>query len=87
MNAPVTREQAAAVLCRYAAARGRDVSVSSDLGAWADGGVVSAENTPAVTWALERGLMSGYGDGTIRPAQPATCGEAIVMIRTMQQKL
>ena len=87
VNAPVTREQAAAVLCRYAAARGRDVSVSSDLGAWADGSVVSAENTPAVTWALERGLMSGYGDGTIRPAQPATCGEAIVMIRTMQQKL
>ena len=87
VNEPLTREQTAAVLCRYAAARGKDMSISSDLSAWADGGSVSAENAAAVIWALERGLLSGYGDGFLRPAQAATCGEAIVMIRTMQQTL
>jgi hypothetical protein len=86
-NEALTREQAAAVLCRYAAARGKDVSVSSDLSAWADGYMVRAENAMGVIWALERGLMNGYGDGYLRPTQTATCGEAIVMIRTMQQKL
>ena len=87
VNEPVTREQAAAVLYRYAALRGKDVSVQSDLSAWADGSSVSAENNAGVVWALERGVMNGFGDGYLRPGQAATCGEAIEMIRTLQQKL
>jgi hypothetical protein len=87
INEVVTREQAAAVLCRYAAMRGKDLSTQSDLSAWTDGAAVSADNAAGVIWALERGLMNGFGDGYLRPAQAATCGEAIEMIRTMQQKL
>ena len=57
------------------------------LSAWADGSAVSAENSSGVVWALERGVMNGFGDGYLHPGQSATCGEAIEMIRTLQQKL
>ena len=83
----ITREQAAAILYRYAAMRSRDVSVQGDLKAWNDASAVSGENVTAVTWALEKGLLTGFADGTLRPGQTITCGEAVSMIRTMQQKL
>lgn len=86
-NDPVSREEAVVILWRYAAARGKDISINSDLSALADASAVSAEYTPAMIWALERGLISSYGDGYLRPAQNATCGETIAMIRTFQQKL
>ena len=82
-----TREQAAAALYRFAEQRGRDVSVQGDLNSWIDGASVSADNAAGVIWALEHGLMSAFADGTVRPGQTVTCGEAVVMIRTMQQKL
>ena len=84
---PLTREETAAILYRYAAARGRDVSIRSDLSAWSDGILVNARNTSAMIWALEREMIGSCPDGTLRPTQTATCGEAIVMIRTFQQKL
>lgn len=84
---PVTREQAAAALYRFAEQRGRDVSVQGELNSWIDGASVSADNAAGVIWALEHGLMSAFADGTVRPGQTVTCGEAVVMIRTMQQKL
>ena len=84
---PVTREQAAAILYRFAALRGRDVSTRGDLSSWTDGAAVSAANAAGVIWALERDLLGSYDDGTLRPGKTVTCGEAVTMIRTMQQRL
>ena len=87
VNEPVTREQMAAILCRYAALRGKDVSIATDLTAWSDGAAVSPDNAAAVVWALERGVMTGYTDGALRPGSLTLCGEAIEMIRVLQQRL
>ena len=87
VNDPVSREQMAAILCRYAALRGKDVSVQTDLSAWSDGLTVSADNVNALVWALERGVMTGCADGELRPGSLTLCGEAIEMIRTLQQRL
>ncbi|MBR6114859.1 MAG: S-layer homology domain-containing protein [Oscillospiraceae bacterium] len=84
-NEAVNRGQAAVTLYRYAAIRGKDVSIHSDLSAWIDGGSVFGETASAFIWTLERGLVTGFADGTLRPTQPVLCGEAIVMIRTLQQ--
>ena len=84
---PISRQEMAQILCRYVAQRGRDVGVSSDLSAWADGGAVNAEARNAVIWALERGVMPGFADGYLHPGQTVLCGEAIEMIKTIQQSL
>ena len=87
VNDSISRAEMAQILCRYAALRGKDVGVSSDLSAWADGAAVSAEARSAVIWALERGVVPGFGDGYLHPEQTVLCGEAIEMIKTIQQTL
>ena len=61
--------------------------ISSDMSAWADGAAVSAGNHDAVIWALERGVMTGFADGYLHPAQNVLCGEAIEMIKVIQQTM
>ena len=87
VNDSISRAEMAQILCRYAALRGKDVGVSSDLSAWADGAAVSAEARSAMIWALERGVVPGFGDGYLHPEQTVLCGEAIEMIKTIQQTL
>ena len=84
---PISREEIAMIFFRYAAQRGKDMSISSDLSAWADGAAVSAGTRDAVIWALERDVVTGFADGYLHPAQTVLCGEAIEMIKTIQQKL
>ena len=48
---------------------------------------MSAEARSAVIWALERGVVPGFGDGYLHPEQTVLCGEAIEMIKTIQQTL
>ena len=60
---------------------------AADLSAWSDGATVQADNVSAMVWALERGVMTGCADGALRPASMTLCGEAIEMIRTLQQRL
>ena len=86
-NDPISREEIATILFRYAAQRGKDMRISSDMSAWADGAAVSAGNHDAVIWALERGVMTGFADGYLHPAQNVLCGEAIEMIKVIQQTM
>ena len=67
--------------------RGKNVDVSTDLSAWTDAGAVSAEARESVIWAVERGIVPGFADGCLHPAQSVSCGETIEMIKTIQQKL
>ena len=83
----VTREQAAVILYRYAALRGRDTTATGDLSAWSDGAAVSDDARTAVVWALEHGLMSGRDDGGLHLQDTVLCGDAISMIATLQQNL
>ncbi len=66
-NDPITREQLAAILYRYAQYKGVDVSRKNDLLQFDDRASVSAYAVDAVSWAVDAGLVTGI-DGRLEPA-------------------
>lgn len=70
---PVTREQLAAFLFRYANAQG--MAAAADTGAlkdFTDRSAVSAYAVEPLSWAVEQGLVNGYADGQLNPQGQAT---------------
>ena len=70
-NAAVTREQAAAILYRYAQSKGIDVSVGEDTNilSYADALQASEYAIPALQWAVGAGVLNGKSDNLLaRPA-------------------
>ena len=84
---PVTREQTAVILCRYAALRGADTSAAGDLAAWSDGSSVSSWAQQAMLWAMQSGTIAAHDDGTIGAHETATCGALTEMLMNLQTKL
>ena len=83
-NAPITREQLATMLYRYAAAAGQDTSASGSLSAFSDGSSVSGYAREAMAWAVGSGLISGDG-GALNPAGSATRAQvAAILMRFCQ---
>ncbi|MBQ7566241.1 MAG: S-layer homology domain-containing protein [Oscillospiraceae bacterium] len=77
VNDPLTREQMAAILYRYAGAQGKDTSGRGDVSAFADANTVSDYAKDAIAWAVAQGILSGSGNklmpkGTSTRAQAAT---------------
>lgn len=77
---PVTREQMAAFLYRYAEYRGDDVTASGDLSAFTDGAAASGWAAEALAWAVEHGILSGKGNGILDPGGTATRAETAQML-------
>ena len=77
---PITREQLAAFLYRYAMSQGEDVTVSGDLTAFTDGAEASGWAAEALAWAVERGILSGKGNGVLDPTGTATRAETAQML-------
>ena len=71
-NAPMTREQLAAVLYRYAQYLGRDTSKAAELNEFTDRGDVSGYAREAMAWAVAEGLLTGVGGSRLAPTAPAT---------------
>ena len=79
---PVTREQLAVFLMRYAAWLGMDTSARAEP-AFPDAGSTSGWAREAMEWAVAEGLFSGYGaTGELRPGAGATRAQvATVLMR------
>ena len=79
---PVTREQMAAILYRYAQYKGLDVSVGEDTNilSYTDAGQISEWAIPAVQWAVGAGLMQGNGNGSLNPHGYATRAEVAALL-------
>ena len=58
-DAPVTREQVAMILYRYAAYHGYDVTFFADLTGFSDASHISAWAHEAVCWAVDVGVVNG----------------------------
>ncbi|MFC5402829.1 S-layer homology domain-containing protein [Cohnella soli] len=58
---PITREQMAVILYRYASFKGYDVSAKADLSLFGDAGSVSGYAKDAMAWANAKRLIQGYG--------------------------
>lgn len=82
-NDPITREQLAAMLWRYAQTEGYDVSIGEDTNilSYTDVADLSEYAIPAMQWAVGTGIINGTGDGsTLTPQGQATRAQAAVML-------
>ena len=81
-NGPVTREQFATMLYRYAAAKGYDVSIgeSTNILSYADFASISEYAVPAMQWACGSGVITGVTDSTLAPQGTATRAQCAAML-------
>lgn len=77
---PITREQLAAMLWRYA---GRPASAEKNLD-FADTEEISDYALEAVAWAVEQGIMQGSGNGILDPRGNATRAEVATMLMRLR---
>lgn len=68
----VTRQQAAAMLYRYARLLGQDVTASGDLSEFKDAGLVDEYARLPLSWAVDAGIINGIGKGLLDPEGTAT---------------
>lgn len=78
---PVTREQLAAILYRYAQLSGKDTGKSADLSGYTDSVTISAWAPQALKWAVGSGLISGTGTHTLSPRGTATRAQIAVILQ------
>ncbi|MBR6259317.1 MAG: S-layer homology domain-containing protein, partial [Oscillospiraceae bacterium] len=79
-NAPVTREQTAVMLYRYANFLGLDTGSRASLDGFPDGGLCENWAKDAMSWAVSAGLFPDSGDGALDPGGITTRAEAAEMI-------
>ena len=88
-NDPITREQFAVMLYRYAQEQGYDVSVgeNTNILSYTDAADSAEYAIPAMQWAVGAGLITGTGDGsTLTPQGQATRAQAAVMLMRFCEK-
>lgn len=77
LDQPLTREQLATMLYRYAGSP----AVTGGADAFPDAGDVSSFAADAMAWAVENGLLSGMGDGTLAPQGQATRAQVAAILQ------
>ena len=75
----ITREQLAAILYKYAAYKGFDITAKADISAFDDASEISDWALTAVEWANANGFINGY-DNKLNPKGYATRAEAAAII-------
>lgn len=78
---PVTREQLAAILYRYAAYEGKDVSARTELTAYVDGGRVAAWAEESLEWACAVKLITGKTGGLLDPQGNGSRAELATLLQ------
>ena len=71
-NAPITRQEMAAILYRYAALKGYDVSKVDSLNGYTDASKVASWAKEAMGWAVENYVINGKGASRLDPTGTAT---------------
>ena len=79
-NSPITREQMAAILYRYATYKGYDVSQKADLSGYTDAASISGYAKDALAWANAQKLITGVTDTTLNPQGSATRAQVATIL-------
>lgn len=81
-DAPITREQIAAILHRYAQWKGIDVSVGEDTNilSYRDFDMISEYAIASLQWAAGTGLLKGRTETTLNPRDNATRAEIAAIL-------
>jgi len=77
---PITREQVATILYRYAMSTGRNVTANASLAAFTDHDDVSDFAGAAMNWAVANGIINGSTSVTLSPKATATRAEVAAML-------
>ena len=84
-NEPVTREQTAAILYRYAQHRGYDVEKTADLTAYADAAAIHSYAKNAMSWAVAAGILNGVSSTSLEPTGSATRAQVATVLTRFAQ--
>ena len=85
-NAPITREQLAAILHNYAEYKGMDVSARADLSKYADAASISDWARDVISWAVGEELIAGITNDTLDPQGNASRAQvAAIFERFLEQ--
>ena len=79
-NGTLTREQMAAILYRYAAYKGYDMSQKAQLDQFQDQSTVSGYAEDALSWANAVGLITGVTDTTLSPKGSAVRAQTATIL-------
>lgn len=84
---PITREQFAVMLYRFAQKQGYDVSVgeNTNILSYTDVSAVSEYAIPAIQWAVGSGVITGMGD-TLAPQGETTRAQAAMMLMRFSEQ-
>ena len=78
---PVTREQLATILWRMAG----EPEGKGDLAKYPDGDEVADYAVPALEWAVDTGVLSGFGDGSLAPGGVLSRAMLAAMLQRMAE--
>ena len=85
-NEPLTREQLATVLMRYASYKKLDTSAQGSLSSFRDQGEISSWAYDALEYAVGASLIGGKDEGLLVPKGTATRAEvATILIRFLDR--
>lgn len=84
---PISRQQLAAILWRYAKHKGIDVSVGEDTNilSYNDAFDISEYAIPAIQWACGASILCGHKDGNLWPAETAVRSDTAQMLTNLLQ--
>ena len=77
LNDSISREQIATMLYRYAGSPKIETSENT----FSDSNKINSWTSDAMNWAINNGLISGMGDGTVNPKGQATCAQIAAIIQ------
>ena len=72
----MSRQQLATMLWRYAGSPHSDYVIQGR-----DGWAIAEYARPAMAWAMESGILSGYGDGSLKPEGTASRAHVAAMVQ------
>ena len=78
---PVTRQQLAAFLFRYARLEGADAGERASLRGYQDAAAVSSYAREPMSWALRAGILQGTAGGELLPHGRAARGQTAVLLQ------
>jgi len=83
-NDPITREQMAVIMMKYAQAKGYDISGQADLAKYFDAGSISGWAKDALSWANAAGLIQGDGSKLTPGGNAQRCQVASILQRFIE---
>ena len=86
-NDPITREQMATIMYRYASYKGYNVNSSTSLNQFNDRDDISSYAYNALSWSVARDLIEGTGNKNIAPKHNATRAQVAAILMRFDKNI